>query len=324
LSDDTPTPLSKPSGDTCVFVMGMHRSGTSAVTGMLGQLGISGPSLDDLIPATPSNARGHFESKILTRIDNQLLHVLGATWSAPPSLETGWEGDRPIVALRDSAIRAFQSTFPIRPMAWKDPRNCIVLPFWRSVLPPPLAAVLVYRDSLEVAHSLQRRDQLTLTHGLALWERYLRSACAGLAGIPTYVIGYADLLDDPASICDDLVRFLSAAGIDLDETRTQAAVDSLDSGLRHLTPTSLEPSGIADSQRDLLATLHTLSGPHHPWRSPDLHTEPPWVEDVLSLRRDYEVLNRQIRSSRAMRLVDAWWRVRGSRRSSTLFDQMDL
>jgi hypothetical protein len=308
-----------------VIVMGMHRSGTSAVTGILDQLGITGPSIDDLIPASSSNARGHFESKILTRIDNQLLHVLGATWSAPPPLETGWERDRSVVALTDSATRAFQSTFPIRPMAWKDPRNCIVLPFWRSVLPPPLAAVLVYRDSLEVAHSLQRRDRLTLTHGLALWERYLRSACAALAGIPTFVIGYADLLDDPASTCDNLVGFLSAVGIDLDETRRQAAVDSLDAGLRHMTPTSLEPIGIiADSQRHLLTTLHSLSGAHHPWRSPDFDAEPSWVEDVLSLRRDYEVLNRQIRSSRAMRLVDAWWRVRGTRPSSTHFDQMDL
>jgi hypothetical protein len=306
-----------------VFVMGMHRSGTSAVTGMLDQLGLRGPSQEDRLRASRFNARGHFESRTLNRIDNQLLHVLGATWSSPPSLAAGWEDDRSVVALRESATQAFQSTFPIRPMAWKDPRNCILLPFWRSVLRPPLAAVLVYRDNLEVALSLQRRDQLTLTHGLALWERYLRSACAVLAGIPTYVIGYADLLDHPASTCDDIVRFLSAVGIELDETRTRAAVDSLDSGLRHVPPTAPETSGIAAGQRHLLVAMQTLSGAHHPWRSPDLDTEPPWVEDVLSLRRDYEVLNRQIRSSRAMRLVDAWWRVRGIRRSSTGVDQMD-
>jgi len=301
----------------------MHRSGTSAVTGMLARLGLRGPSDDDLIPATSSNERGHFESKILTRVDNQLLHILGATWSAPPTVEPGWERRREVVAVQGSAREAFHSTFPTRPVAWKDPRNCIVLPFWRSVLVPPIAAVFVYRDGLEVAHSLRRRDHLTLTHGLALWERYLRSACAALDGVPTYVADYGRLLDDPESSCQHLVSFLSDVGIDVEMANVQRAVDSLDAGLRHTGASPDEPAGITTAGRDLLALLHPLNGPHHPWHSPDLGTEPSWVDDFLSLRRDYEVLNRQIRSSRAMRLVEAWWKVRGTGRASTPVDSED-
>ncbi len=312
------------SGDTCVFVIGMHRSGTSAVAGMLAQLGIRGPSDEDLIPATKSNERGHFESKVLTRVDNQLLHILGATWSAPPPPEPGWELRREIVAVEGPARKAFLSTFPTRPMVWKDPRNCIVLPFWRSVLAPPLAAVLVYRDGLEVAHSLQARDHLTLTHGLALWERYLRSACAALDGVPTFVAEYGRLLDDPVSTCRSLVRFLSDVGIEVEQTRVESAVDSLDAGLRHRGVPSDERDAMSGSRRDLLALMHPLAGPHHPWRSPDLGPEAPWVDDFLSLRRDYEVLNRQIRSSRAMRLVETWWKIRGARRPPPAADHRDV
>jgi hypothetical protein len=288
----------------------MHRSGTSAMAGMLSELGITGPSEDDLIPATSSNARGHFESKLLTRVDNQLLRLCGGTWSAPPSVDSGWELEPNIIAVKDFARKAFHTTFPIRPMAWKDPRNCIVLPFWRSVLTPPVAAVFVYRDGLEVARSLRARDDLTLIHGLALWERYLRSACAGIDGLPTFVAEYGRLLDAPASTCGELVRFLADVGITVQESAVQDAVASLDAGLRHERPSADEPSDLPVSQRDLFARLDSLVGAHHPWRSPDLGTEPSWVDDVLSLRRDYEVLNRQIRSSRAMRLVETWWRVR--------------
>ncbi|HXQ43298.1 MAG TPA: hypothetical protein VN816_01575 [Acidimicrobiales bacterium] len=323
MNDHSTTTARDPSGGTCVFVVGMHRSGTSAVAGMLAQLGIRGPSDEDLIPATSSNQHGHFESKTLTRVDNQLLHILGGTWSAPPSLEPGWEWGREITAVQGSAHQAFHSTFPARPMVWKDPRNCIVLPFWRSVLAPPFAAVFVYRDGLEVAHSLQARDHLTLTHGLALWERYLRSACAGLDGVPTFVAEYGRLLEDPVSTCRSLVGFLSDVGIDVDRARARTAVDSLDAGLRHRGTPSHEQAGITANQRDLLALMHPLAGPHHPWRSPDLGREAPWVEDFLSLRRDYEVLNRQIRSSRAMRLVETWWKVRGIRRSSPAGDGGD-
>jgi hypothetical protein len=297
-----------------VLVIGMHRSGTSAVAGILTRLGVTGPSDGDLVPATMSNQRGHFESRALTAIDNQLLHILGGTWSAPPLLEPGWEQRRAVTGLRVPAQRTFRSAFPARPLAWKDPRNCLVLPFWRSVLEAPLAAVLVYRDGLEVAHSLRNRTGLSLTHGLALWERYVRTSCADLAGLPTFVTGYGTLLDDPSSTCGDLQRFLGAVGVDVDPDRLQPAIDSLDSGLRHERSPSDGPGATVHLEGELMAALAGLDGAHDRWHPPDLGPEPPWVDDVLSLRREYEVLQRQLRSSRAGRLVETWWKLRGARR----------
>jgi hypothetical protein len=309
-----PTSSPESSGDACVFVIGMHRSGTSAVAGMLTSLGVQGPSHDDLIPATLSNPRGHFESRTLTRVDNQLLHILGGTWSAPPTLDPGWEQGRAVAALRGRAAHTFASIFPTRPMAWKDPRNCIVLPFWQSVVEPPIAAVFVYRDGHEVAQSLRIRTHLSLTLGLALWERYLRTSCADLAGVPTFVTEYGRLLDEPTSSCGELVRFLADLGIAVGPDRVPAAIDSLDGRLRHeRSPDGARP-GITSDQGEVLAALRGLDGAHHPWQSPDLGTEPEWVEDVLSLRRDHEVLQRQLRSSRAGRVVEAWWKMRGARR----------
>ena len=77
------------------------------------------------------------------------------------------------------------------PVVWKDPRACLLLPYWRSVLPGPLTAVLVWREPLAVARSLQTRDGIPLADGLALWEHYNRSAATGLQGVDTYVLDYA-------------------------------------------------------------------------------------------------------------------------------------
>lgn len=317
-----------PSVDASLFVIGMHRSGTSAVTGMLTRLGVDAPAEDDLVPATQFNERGHFESKSLMRFDNQLLRLLGGTWSAPPPLAAGWEHRPELDGLRRSAPAVFEATFPTRPMAWKDPRNCLVLPFWRSVLSSPVATVLVYRDGLEVARSLRTRNEIPVTHGLALWERYVRTSCTGLAGLPTLVTDYARMLDDPAQWGRSLIGFLTDVGINIDPRQADAATSSLDAGLRHQRSSpdgSDGPAGIADSQRDILAVLRRLDGPHDRWSPPDLGAEPEWVEDVLALRRQYEILRRQYRSvesSRVFRIVKAWWKIRGPAHSPIATDQV--
>lgn len=196
----------------CVFVVGMHRSGTSATAEVLGRLGLASPSPDELVPATSANQRGHFEAKTLVRLNDRLLTALGGTWSAPPPLAAGWERADSLHELRIEAEASFATVFPTRPAAWKDPRNCIVLPFWLSVVGPGSAAVFVYRDPLEVARSLESRNDLRLTLGLALWERYARDACANLEGVPTFCTDFRRVLDDPEQWCREMVDFLAGRG----------------------------------------------------------------------------------------------------------------
>ena len=68
----------------------MHRSGTSAVTGALGHLGLSLPAPNDLVSGRPDNPI-HYESQALTDVDDALLRAWGGSWSAPPSLPPDWE-----------------------------------------------------------------------------------------------------------------------------------------------------------------------------------------------------------------------------------------
>jgi hypothetical protein len=303
------------SGDTCVLVVGMHRSGTSATAGVLSQLGLGAPSGDDLTPATRRNALGHFESKRLTGFNDQLLERLGGSWSAPPPVEPEWRTAEELGPARLEAAALLASTFPDSPFVWKDPRNCVVLPFWTSVIRPPVAAVFVYRDPVAVARSLRTRNGFGLTHGLALWERYVRAAVTSLDGVPTLAAEYNRILGDPSAWCAELAHFLAEVGVVVEAGRYDDAFASLDAGLRHEDdsgPCSVVPSS---SARDVLRALSDLQGAHLPWRAPRLEPEPEWVGDVLAMRLEFEHARREnvwLRRSRAVRLAARLSRLRAA------------
>src|SRR6476646_896139 len=65
-------------GRVCLLVVSMHRSGTSAVTGMLSRLGADLPKT--LMPADASNPQGYGESLALMEFHNRLLASAGSNW----------------------------------------------------------------------------------------------------------------------------------------------------------------------------------------------------------------------------------------------------
>jgi hypothetical protein len=307
-------------GDVTVLLVGMHRSGTSAITGLMGHLGLAVPSGDDLMARSrPANERGHWESLSLVDFNNRLLNHLDGSWSAPPHLEPGWEDGPSLETWRREARSLFDTTFPSRPLVWKDPRTCVLLPFWRTVLDPPLVAVFVMRDPMEVARSLQARNHMPFTYGLAIWERYLRRASADLHGIPTFATEYSESLSDPEAWCGRLVDFLGRCGVQVPASTTHDAVGFLDADLRHHQS---EPEAGADMPASTLEVWERLragSGEHLPWHAPDLSPEPRWVDDVLVLARRAEMARERVRSlqrSRAYRFAQSVtrWRDRALRR----------
>ena len=219
---------SRPDSPPCVAVVGMHRSGTSATAGLLVGMGLAGPKPEDLVPADESNAHGHWESEAVHMCDVRVLAALGGDTYAPPPPASGWEGDHRFDALRAEAARWVASTSEGTTLVLKDPRLCITLPLWRSALPGALPSIFVLRDPLEVARSLQARDELPLVLGLALWDRYVRSAALSLEGSPTLVIDYAAMLEDPIKWSEVICEFLGDSGVPLERDARSAALKFLD------------------------------------------------------------------------------------------------
>ena len=281
-----------------VLVVGMHRSGTSAVTGALGAMGLEPVQPGDRMDWPESNPE-HWESLSLTLFNDEILARLGGSWDGPPDLVEGWE-DSPDLEQVGDPLALISSAYPGGgPSVWKDPRLCILLPFWKKHLSAPLAAVFVWRAPLAVAQSLRQRDGMSLADGFALWERYNRTALANLEGIDTYVANYEDVVDDPSAFTHQLAAWLSTIGQfrDIDfARRLDHGGSSISDELRHQTGAAEEGGDTFDSpqQRALLGQLSDLAGGHRPLPPQPRITEFPWSSAIIGLRRQLSFLHREI------------------------------
>jgi hypothetical protein len=276
-----------------LLLVGMHRSGTSAVTGALGQLGLAVPVLEDRFEASEDNP-DHFESRALGLHDDALLKRLDATWDGPADPDPGWESDPGVIddALGDPAQAAREAFPDPGPLAWKDPRVCLLLPYWLTHLPKPVAAVFVWRSPLSVAHSLRARDDMALADGVALWERYNRAGLAGLVGIDTFVIGYESIVEDPVHKLGDLAEWMSGlpqfAAYSPRWDLAKAAA-SISPQLQRQRPAA-DDSLLLDEHRRLVEHLHSLDGSHRPLKTGPPGRESAWTTALLNDRRRVTVL----------------------------------
>lgn len=219
-----------------VFILGMHRSGTSAMARLVNILGVPLSRPDDLLPAAADNPTGFWESRVAVQTSEALLGVAGGGVFDPPELEPGWELAETLEAQRWHARKRCSETFGTPEWALKDPRCCFTLPFWRAALDIDPVAVITYRNPLEVAGSLEERDGMPVERGLALWERYVRSSLAVAEGLPVCIHAYEALLEDPEAAVDRLHAFLLANGFtlrDADAALTREAGEFLRRDLRH-------------------------------------------------------------------------------------------
>ena len=180
------------------MVLGMHRSGTSALAGMLGLAGASLPA--HLMPATDANARGFFESQRLFELHEELLAELCTSWhdvSPPPP---GFLRSRAAARWVGRLADAVEEEFGDAPLfVVKDPRVCRLVPLWERVLERvgvrPVY-LLAMRNPLEIAVSLQREHQIEEGAGLLLWLDHVLRSERDTRGRPRIVVSYESLLDD--------------------------------------------------------------------------------------------------------------------------------
>lgn len=208
-----------------VLVLGMHRSGTSVLTGLLASTGLYAGEDDDFPPADAHNQQGYWERRDVWAIDETILRVLGAQWDDPRDGDLAALPADARALLAERARRVVDALDRRGPWVVKDPRLCTLLPFWLPWLSRPIA-VLLYRDPFAVARSLAARDGLPLARGLTLWERYNRAALATSAGLPRLVIAHRDLLEDPRATLRWLLSQLALPGLHVpDDARVHAQMD---------------------------------------------------------------------------------------------------
>jgi hypothetical protein len=147
-----------------VLVLGMHRSGTSCLTGSLQQAGLD---LGEFSAWNPHNLKGNRENTEIMTLNESILVANGGKWDVPPK-KVRWQPEH---SLEGRKILAKYAGTP----AWgfKDPRTLLTLEGWLDLGIDP-ACIGIFRHPAAVAASLMQRsaDAMDLPRALALWYAY--------------------------------------------------------------------------------------------------------------------------------------------------------
>ncbi len=190
-----------------IVVLGMHRSGTSSIGGLLHLFGAwAGPEASLL--KGPDNPKGHFEHGELHMACLRRLAAAGGDWRTPPDEAPAFAVD----TFRREAADVLDTLEQRRPWFIKEPRLCLVV---RELLPLLTHPVFVHvvRHPAAVARSLARRDAMSATTALALWERYTRDAFDATRGWRRILVDYDALVASPVDTAHAMFDALVAAGV---------------------------------------------------------------------------------------------------------------
>lgn len=262
-----------------ILVLGMHRSGTSALTRIVGHLGASLPL--DPMPETADNPSGYWESRPIARFNSRLLESAATRWNDDAPVADAWFADPARRADVDEAVGLVVAEFGEVPLfVLKDPRICRLLPFWREVLARAgidACAILALRDPWEVSRSLQARLAdasfrpaaiAAPERGLLLWLRHVLDAEGRSRDMPRTVIDYASLVADWRSAVGALLDLASLPPV---TAEAAAAIDRfLTPGLRRqrdTDPGDRRPGTAVELMRSILEEVKQASGPA-PGRDP--------------------------------------------------------
>lgn len=220
---------------TAYLVLGMHRSGTSAITQLLSLAGAELPQ--NVMPGDEHNAQGYFEPWRIATFNDERLRAAGSAWDDVFAYPCPAVTDAEAAVWRTRAAALFDEEFAERryPLM-KDPRVTVLLPFWRQAfddLGLSARCVIPVRHPLAVAGSLARRDNFPVEKSVLLWSAYMLAAEAYSRDLPRAFVAYDQVLTDWRA---EVARIEQAHGAALPKLgkRAEREIDSaLTSELRH-------------------------------------------------------------------------------------------
>jgi hypothetical protein len=182
----------------------MHRSGTSIFARGLRVLGAE--LGERLMPPDPYNPRGFWEDLDVVGINQRVLAALARDWRSPTLIDAaGWDSAvlAPMASEAEQLLKSRLEQY--RTWGFKDPRLCLLLPFWQPVfqrLGLRESYVIALRNPRAVADSLATRDQIFPELSHLLWLQHLDAALLNTAGKPRVVVDYDEMLCKPrAQLC---------------------------------------------------------------------------------------------------------------------------
>ncbi len=179
-----------------IFILGMHRSGTSALARVVNLLGADLGK--KLMAAAEDNKKGFFEHEPIVTIHDRLLNELGSHWSDSTPLPEGWQKTKAAKEAQKKLRAIIDKEFAKSELwALKDPRQCRLMELWLPLLKERKIQphfIIAYRHPQEVAASLESRDGMNLEAAYETWLSYTVEAMLSALDYPYSIISYDELM----------------------------------------------------------------------------------------------------------------------------------
>ena len=210
----------------CIPILGMHRSGTSALARVVNLLGASLGG--NLMGATPANPRGHWERLDIYDLHETILRELGTTWDDFCPIDMALLTGPRASAWRARLTNLLETEFASSPLvAIKDPRTCRLLPLWKAAVEDAgfdMRPVLTVRHPLEVADSLNRRAPMQREAAIRIWLTHVLEAEHHTRGLRRAFVTYDGLLQDWHGTLVAVARHLDIVWPEINEPITRRVV----------------------------------------------------------------------------------------------------
>ena len=194
-----------------LFVLGMHRSGTSAITGALRHCDVWVGEEKELTEANAENPQGFWERRDMRDLCDQMLHSAGADWWRVANFDPKAIPRAALTEQRRKFEKIVSELDNYQAWVIKEPRLCLLMPVLRHYVKNPVC-IHIHRNPLEVARSLQTRNGFSIAAGLALWEVYNLHALRATEGLPRISLSYESLMQHPVETLNAFVKELDGLG----------------------------------------------------------------------------------------------------------------
>ena len=182
------------------MILGMHRSGTSCLTGCFEEAGLH---LGTVNEKAAFNKKGNKENEDIRRLHDEILSRVNASWDNPPAQDPEWTREE--TNILKEILKSYEG---IALWGIKDPRALFMMRGWQKLSRPVFVGT--YRHPQEVATSLVKRAEtwnqdMSYEKAYDIWCAYNRKILELYDKEPFPILRYdvpADLYNEKvASVC---------------------------------------------------------------------------------------------------------------------------
>lgn len=217
-----------------LVVLGMHRSGTSAITRGLQVMGVE--LGDRMMPSVEGdNAKGYWEDIDLNALNIEMLRAIDSDWNHVAAIDSiALEILRKQGYFLRAAVLLRQKASNAKIFGFKDPRVAKLLPFWKEVFSHcqfDVSYVMAVRHPLSVVKSLAKRGGIEAEQSFLLWLGHVLTSLTNSVGDKRVLVDYDRMMQSPER---ELMRVAKCTGLEIDSAELQNYKNEfLDPGLRH-------------------------------------------------------------------------------------------